>query len=64
LFDHVNEISNIVDIISEEQASTERNYDNKECLNKIARMKIAKANSKNDSCTKVVAPDVLFIPRR
>lgn len=63
LIDQINEVSNVVYVVTKEHTSTERDYNNEESLDVIARMKISKANSQDDRCPKVITPNVLLPPR-
>jgi hypothetical protein len=60
--DGVDEVADAVDVIPEEHTREERDEDDKEGLEEIARMQIAETNCEDDSSAKVVTPDVLLIP--
>lgn len=62
LLDIVDEISNIVDVISEEDTGEEGNNDDEEGLNGIIGMQITETNSEDDGGSEVIAPNVLLVP--
>ena len=59
----VDPIANIVDVVAKKDDSEEGNSDDKEGLDIIGCMNIAKSNGKDDGDTEVVAPDIFLVPR-
>ena len=64
LFDAIDQIADIVDIISEEDTSKEGDNYDKKCLSWVIRMQIAKTYGQDDGSPEVVAPNVLLVPNQ
>lgn len=62
LLNTVDLITDIIDIISEENTCEEWDNNDKEGFNAIVCMQVAKADSQDYGCSEVIAPDVLLVP--
>jgi hypothetical protein len=55
-------MSDIVDVISKEDACEKRYKNNKKSLNVVNSMKVSKAYGEEDGCSEVIAPNILLVP--
>lgn len=61
--DTIDQISNIVDVVAEKHTSKKRDSYDKKSLNVVSCMQIPETNGQNNSCSEIVTPNVLLIPR-
>ena len=62
MFYAVDEVADIVDIVSEENTGKERDDDDEKCLCGIIGMKVTETDCQDDGSTEIIAPDVLLKP--
>lgn len=62
MLDEVDEIADIIDVISKEKTGTKGDDDDKECFDVVAWMQITESYGEDDGCAEVIAPDVLLVP--
>lgn len=62
LFNAVDEISDIVDIVSEKDAGKEWDDDDEKGLSGVFGMEVTETDSENDGCSEIIAPNVLLEP--
>lgn len=62
LFDAVDEISDIVYIVSEKDAGEEWDDDDEKGFGGVYGMEVTEADSENDGCSEIIAPNVLLEP--
>lgn len=62
MFDAVDEVSDIVYIISEKDAGEEWDDDDEKCFGGIVGMEVTEADGEDDSCSEIIAPNILLEP--
>lgn len=58
----IDQVSDIINVISEKQTCKEWNYNDEESLNRIDCVEISKSYCEDNSCSEVITPNILLIP--